>query len=148
VFEVLRAAAAARGMETRSHEAAGPAEIDAAFAAMADAGVQAVIVVDGPLTNTQRDRIAALASVRRLPVFSSSSSLVRSGTLASYGPDAAAMWRRAAYYVDRLLRGAVAAELPVEQPTAFVMAINLRTAKALRLNVPPTLLQRADEVIE
>jgi putative ABC transport system substrate-binding protein len=148
VFEALRAAAATRGIMARSYEAQSPSRIDAAFAAMATAGEQAVLIVDGPLTSAQRDRIAGLASGHRMPVISSSSENVRAGTLASYGPDAAVMWRRSAYYVDRLFRGAVAAELPVEQPTAFELTINRDTATALGLTIPQAILLRADEVIE
>ena len=148
IFDVLRQAAAARGIEARDHEAPSPRNIDEAFAAMAASGAETAIIIDGPLTGAQRDRIAGLATAHRLPVISSSSSFVHAGTLASYGPDGGAMWRRAAYYVDRIVKGARPAELPVEQPTAYKLAINLRTAKALGLTIPPSLLQRADEVIE
>jgi len=145
---LLRAAAAARGIETRTHHADSAAEIDAAFAAMAAERSQAVIVIDGPVPLLERERIARLAISGRLPVLTSSRDYVDAGTLVSYGPNAIAMNRRVGYFVDRILKGAKPADLPVEQPTIFELVINRRTATALGLAVPPTLLIRADEVIE
>ena len=92
--------------------------------------------------------IIALVDRLRLPTIYPYSYYVRSGGLISYGIDNHDLWRRAASYVDRILNGASPANLPVQQPTKYVLAINLKTAKALGLSVPPTLLNRADEVIE
>jgi len=93
-------------------------------------------------------RIADLAMSRRLPTLFFSEEAVKSGGLVSYGANLVAIYRRAAYFVDRILKGAHPADLPVEQPTKFELAINLQTARALGLTVPPTLLATADEVIE
>jgi putative ABC transport system substrate-binding protein len=96
----------------------------------------------------QMQRIADLALKNRLPSMYFSDELPKAGGLVSYGVNIPALFRRAAYYVDRLLKGAKPADLPVEQPTRFELVINLKTAKALGLTVPTTLLARADEVIE
>jgi putative ABC transport system substrate-binding protein len=93
-------------------------------------------------------RIADLAMQRRMPTLFFSEDSVKAGGLVSYGASLTGMYRRAAYFVDRILKGARPADLPVEQPTKFELAINLKTAKALGLTMPPTLLARADEVIE
>jgi putative ABC transport system substrate-binding protein len=101
-----------------------------------------------PIALRRRREIAAFAVAQHLPSFGDMSEFARDGLLMSYGPDNAAIFRRGGFYVDRLLRGVKAAELPVEQPTKFELVINLKTAKALGLEVPPSLLARADEVIE
>ena len=97
---------------------------------------------------TNRVRIVQFAAQRRLPGMYAYRELVEAGGLISYGPNYAAMHRRAAYYVDRILKGTKPGDLPVEQPTKFELVINLKTAKALGLTVPDTLLARADDVIE
>ena len=101
-----------------------------------------------PLVNTNRIRINTLALGARLPTMHGAREYVEAGGLMSYGPNFPDLFRRAADYVDKILRGAKPADLPVEQPTKFDLVINLTTAKALGLDVPPTLLARADEVIE
>ena len=110
--------------------------------------VEALYVVGDPLANLNRVRINTFALVARLPTIYVQREYVEAGGLMSYGPNYAALFRRAADYVDKILRGAKPADLPVEQPTQFDLVINLVTARALSLTVPPTLLARADEVIE
>jgi putative ABC transport system substrate-binding protein len=111
-------------------------------------GADALYVCTGPLANTNRVLINTLANTMRLPTVHDSRQYVEAGGLVSYGPDITQMFRRAAEYVDKILRGAKPGDLPVEQPTKFELVINLKTAKALGLTVPPTLLALADEVIE
>jgi putative ABC transport system substrate-binding protein len=108
----------------------------------------ALYVCGDPLANTNRIRINTLALVARLPAIYASSEFVELGFLMSYGPNLPHLFRRSADYVDKILRGVKPADLPVEQPTKFDFVINLTTAKALGLEIPPTLLARADEVIE
>ena len=115
---------------------------------MAAAGSQAVIVIDAPLLSIHRGRIVAAGVAARLAVFASTREYADAGALASFGASLTAIYRRAAYFVDRILKGAKPADLPVEQPILFELVINLHTARALGLTIPQTLLQRADEVIE
>ena len=111
-------------------------------------GVEALYVCNDPLVNTNRVRMNTLALAARLPAVYGFRELVEAGGLMSYGPNYSDLFRRAADFVDKILRGANPAEIPVEQPTKFDLVINLTTAKALSLPVPPSLLARADEVIE
>jgi putative tryptophan/tyrosine transport system substrate-binding protein len=106
------------------------------------------MVLPSPMLFNERARIVALAEKRRLPLISMSKEFVELGALMSYGADITDFIRRAATYVDKILRGAKPADLPVEQPVRFELVINLKTAKALGLEIPPMLLARADEVIE
>ena len=108
----------------------------------------ALYVCIDPLVNTHRIRINTLALANRLPTMYSAGEYVEAGGLMSYGPNFPDLFRRAADFVDKILRGAKPGDIPVEQPTKFDLIINLTTAKALRLDVPSTLLARADEVIE
>ena len=110
--------------------------------------VEAVIVVDDVVTTQHRVEILNLAATHSLAVVSQYRAFAEAGALLAYGPNTSTMYRRAAYYVDRILKGADAGDLPVEQPTKFDLAINLKTAKALGVTIPATLLARADEVIE
>ena len=129
-------------------EVRAPSDLDTAFRALAKDGVQAVIVlVDGMLFN-ERDRVAALAAAAKLPAIYGFRDHVDAGGLLSYGVSLADNFHRAAAYVVKIVNGAKPADLPVEFATKFEMVINLKTAKALGLTVPPTLLARADEVIE
>jgi ABC-type uncharacterized transport system substrate-binding protein len=123
-------------------------DLEPALASIAAAQPQGLYVHSIPLAFRHRREIGAFAAAQHLPAIAGASEFVRDGLLLSYAPDIATMFRRAGYYVDRLLRGTKAAELPVEQPTKFELVINLKTAKAIGLTVPPSLLARADEVIE
>ena len=127
-------------------EATTAAELDAAFASAASQHVDAIIVFGDPLTYVEARRVVALAAQHHLPAIYLSREFV--GGLVSYGPDYTALFRRAADYVDKILRGTKPSDLPVEQPTKFELVINMKTAKAVGLTVPLSLLVRADEVIE
>jgi putative ABC transport system substrate-binding protein len=129
-------------------EVRGPNEFDDAFAAMAKEHVGALLVVADSLFILHRARLADLAARSRLPAAYGTSDLVQVGGLMSYGPSFRDLHRRGAVYVDKILKGAKPAELPVEQPTKFELVINLKTAKALGLTIPPSVLARADQVIE
>jgi putative ABC transport system substrate-binding protein len=122
--------------------------LDASFVALSDRRPLALLVTVETFTNYHRNRIIEFATRARIPVVFEERSFVAAGGLMSYGPRGSAMFRRAAVYVDKILNGANPAELPVEQPTRFELVINLKTATALGLTVPPSLLARADEVIE
>jgi len=124
------------------------AELAPALDAARAYGDQAVLQVSSPFFSANRGALIAQAMRVRLPLTCEQSSFVAVGCLVSYGPNFGEMHRRAAFYVDRILKGERPADLPVEQPTKFDLAVNLKTAKALGLEVPPTLLARADEVIE
>jgi putative ABC transport system substrate-binding protein len=123
-------------------------EIDRAFAAMTRGRAEALLVLTDPVFVVQHSRIAAFAARHRLPSVSGARGYAEDGGLISYGPDFFALGRRTATYVDRILKGARPNDLPIEQATKFELAINLKTAKALGLTIPPSLLQRADQVIE
>jgi putative ABC transport system substrate-binding protein len=122
-------------------------DIAPAFAALKD-GADALYVCTGPLLNDNRVSINALANRARLATVHASRPYVEAGGLVSYGPDIASMFRRAADYVDRILRGAKPSDLPIEQPVNFEMVLNLKTAKALGIDIPANLIARADAVIE
>jgi putative ABC transport system substrate-binding protein len=125
------------------------ADYDGAFAKMAQDRVGAVLVHGAALTARHNPRLLAeLALKHRLPTMFGNRENVVAGGLMSYGPDHVDLTRRAAVYIDKILKGAKPADLPIEQPTKFALGINLRTAKALGLTIPPSLLQRADHVIE
>ena len=126
----------------------GPADVGEATVILKRARAQALQVHTTPVTIVHRAMIAELAMEHDLPTISFNEAMARAGILMTYGANRTESWRRAADYVDRLLRGEKASELPVEQPTRFDLHINLKTAVALRLAMPPTLLARADEVIE
>ena len=125
-----------------------PEELDGAFAQAHKARAEAVLVTANPFFNAYRDRVIALAAHHRLPALYEFRDFVEAGGLICYGADNKDIYRRMASYVVRILRGAKPADLPVEQPTKFELVINLKTAKALGLTIPPSLLARADQVIE
>jgi putative ABC transport system substrate-binding protein len=141
-------AARTLGIRLQVVEARGPEDFDRAFSDMTRAGAEALTVQSTPVFDSHRRRLVDLAARNRLPAVYSFSVYVEAGGLMSYGNDLADLARRAATYVDKILKGAKPAELPVEQPTKFELAINLKTAKALGLTIPPSLLARADQVIE
>jgi putative tryptophan/tyrosine transport system substrate-binding protein len=124
------------------------AEIEAAVMALAREPDGGLIAAPDPFINTHRMLIIALVQRLRLPALFGFRQHVRDGALVAYGPDSADIVRRSAAYVDRVLRGERPADLPVQAPTKYELAINLKAAKAIGLTVPPTLLARADEVIE
>jgi putative tryptophan/tyrosine transport system substrate-binding protein len=124
------------------------AELEGAFTAMARARAQAVLVLGNPLFLGERQRVAELAIKRRLPTVFNLKDNVDAGGLMSYSPNYDDLYQRGAIYVDKILKGSKPADLPVEQATKFELVINLKTAKALGLTIPQSLLQRADEVIQ
>jgi putative tryptophan/tyrosine transport system substrate-binding protein len=126
----------------------GQADLIGAFQVATHGRVEALIVIDDVVTTQHRVEILNLAAAHSLAVVSQYKAFAEAGALLAYGPSLSAMYRRAAYYVDRILKGANAGDLPVEQPTKFDLVINLKTAKALGVTIPPALLARADEVIE
>jgi len=142
------AAARALGLTLQPYEARAPEEFAGAFAAMAKARADAVLADSQPFFFAHRQRIADLAAQSRLPGMYPYRDLVEAGGLMSYAADAPAIYRRLAFYVDRIFRGAKPGDLPMEQPTKYDLIINLKTAKALGLTIPQSLLMRADEVIE
>ena len=142
------AVSAAVGMTVVAGTVHDPVGIERAIGAFAGERGGGLIVLPSPVIAANRERAIALAAQHRLPAVYAFRFFVESGGLLSYGVDTADLFRRAASYVDRILRGAKPAELPVQQPTKFELIINLKTAKALGLEIPPTLLVRADEVIE
>jgi putative ABC transport system substrate-binding protein len=141
-------AARALGVRLQSVQARDPSEIDNAFAAITTARAGAVLVLGDPMFLDHRTRIADHAVRHRLPTVFAISEFAEAGGLLAYGPSFSEGFRRAATYVDKILKGAKAADLPIEQPVTFELVINLKTAKALGLTIPQTLLQRADLVIQ
>jgi putative ABC transport system substrate-binding protein len=125
-----------------------PDDFNEAFTAMDGAVPDAILMVSDPLTNLNRRRVYAFAVEHRLPAIYESDLYVQEGGLMSYGPDVDESLDRVAALVDRILRGAKPADLPFEQPTLFRFVINLATARAMGLTVPPILIARADDVIE
>ena len=141
-------AARALGVQLQFVEARGPADFDRAFSEMTRARAAALTVLTSPMFFSERRRLVDLAAKNRLPAVYALREFVDAGGLMSYGPNLADLFRRAAIYVDKILKGAKPADLPVEQPTKFELVINLKTAKALGLTIPPSVLARADQVIE
>jgi putative ABC transport system substrate-binding protein len=147
-LENLKAAAPSLAIELIAVSARTAAEIGPAFETMSRAHPEAVYVVDCPPFFTHRTTIVKLAMKARLPVISGEKPYTDEGALMSYGPSYEDQLRRAAEYVDKILKGSGPSSLPIEQPKKFDLVINLKTAKALGLTIPPSLLQRADQVIE
>jgi putative ABC transport system substrate-binding protein len=143
----FRAAAEALGLKVTKSEISQAADIEPAIEAL-KGRVQALYVPANPLANTNRIRINDLALGARLPAMFGFREYVESGGLMSYGPNTQELFRRAGDYVDKILRGAKPADMPVEQPTKFDLIVNLKTAKALGVEFSPAFLARVDEVIE
>jgi putative ABC transport system substrate-binding protein len=148
VFKLTQDAGLTMGIEVRSLEVRGPDDFDIAFEVARGLHPDALITVEDPLTLVHRTPIAEFTAREQLPSLHAIREFVAAGGLMSYGASLLDLFRRAAFYVDKILRGAKPSDLPVQQPTKFEMVINLKTAKALGLTVPPPLLARADEVIE
>jgi putative ABC transport system substrate-binding protein len=146
-YKELEATAAAQ-VELRAFEVRSPQEIAPQLRAAKVAGAGALAILEDPLTFSQRSEIAALAAQLRLPAVYGYREFAEAGGLMSYGTDHEEQWRRGAEIVDLILKGAKPADIPVEQPTKFEFVINLKAAKAIGLEIPPSLLARADEVIE
>jgi putative ABC transport system substrate-binding protein len=136
------------GIKVQYFPTPNPAELRRAYDSMAADPPQAIVVFPDPVTFSNRGQIVAFGSSQRIPVVSGWADYADAGALCTYGPKLAESYKRLAYYVDRILNGEKPAELPVERPTVFELVINLKTAKALGIDVPPTLLGRADRVIE
>jgi putative ABC transport system substrate-binding protein len=143
----VQATARALGLEVASHEIRHPEDIAPIFEAL-NGRADALYVCNDPLVTTNRIRINTLALGKLLPTIYNVREFVEAGGLLSYGPSFLDLYRRAADFADKILRGAKPADIPVEQPTKFELVINLKTAKALGVTVPPQLLGLADEVIE
>jgi putative ABC transport system substrate-binding protein len=148
VFKETQTAGRILGIEVQSLEVRGPDDFDGIFEAARRQHPEALITVEDPLTVSHRKRIADFAAGQQLPSLHGFREFVAAGGLISYGASMADLYRRAAGYVDKIFKGAKPGDLPVQQPTKFELVISLKTAKALGLDVPPTLLARADEVIE
>jgi putative ABC transport system substrate-binding protein len=141
-------AARALGVRLQFVEARGPADFDRAFSDMTKAGARALTVLTSVMVVIERRRLVDLAAKNRLPAVYPLRDFVDAGGLMSYGPNGPDLFRRAATYVGRILKGAKPGDLPVEQPTKFELVVNLKTAKALGLTIPQSALGRADEVIQ
>jgi ABC-type uncharacterized transport system substrate-binding protein len=144
----IQTAAPSLGVETSPIDVRDASEIERAVTDFARAANGGLVVVASPGALINRNLIITLAARHKLPAVYFQSTFVKSGGLISYGPDSVAQYRQAASYIDRIFKGEKPADLPVQAPTKYELAINLKTAKALGLTVPPTLLSRADEVIE
>ena len=145
---VLRGAAEKLGVVLQPRPVSAPDQLDGAFASMAAERAQALVVVVDPLTVRHRGRIVELAAPSRLPAMYGFREFVDAGGLIAYGVNVPHLCRRAAVYVDKIIKGATPAELPVEQPTHFELVVNLKTARTLGIDVPTSILLRAEEVIE
>ena len=148
VMPVMQKVTAGLGITLLSHQVRSPSDLSMAFDAIVTERSGAMIVDGDPLLVSHRRNIVEFARARRLPAVYALRDFADVGGLVAYGASIFEIWRRAASYVDRILKGAKPADLPVEQPTAFELVLNLKTARALGLAIPPIILARADEVIE
>jgi putative tryptophan/tyrosine transport system substrate-binding protein len=146
-LEDLKVAARAIGVQPRVLAVVYPHEFERAFATATQEGAGALLILPRLLFTLHQSQLAALATTHRLPTIYWRQSFAEAGGLLAYGPKASDLTRRVAYYVDRILKGAKPADLPVERPMTFELVINLKTAQALGLTIPPSLLFQANEVI-
>jgi putative ABC transport system substrate-binding protein len=146
--EKMAVAARVLGLRLQHLDVKGPSDFATAFAAAKRGNAEAVLLVESPRAVANRAVIAQLGIKHRLAIMSQFSRIVEAGGLMSYGPELSDLFRRAATYIDKILKGAKPGDLPIEQPTKFELVINLKTAKALGLTIPPSVLGRADQVIE
>jgi putative ABC transport system substrate-binding protein len=146
-YKETEGAARSLRLQLQSVEVSRADDFDRAFSALSTGRAEALIVISGPLAFTNRGQIASFAQKNRLPSMYGLRDFADAGGLMAYGPNSVDLWRRAAAYVDKILKGAKPGELPVEQPTKFELVINLKTAKTLGLTIPQPLLRRADHVI-
>jgi putative ABC transport system substrate-binding protein len=147
-LQVTEEAAHLLAVQLRPIEIATPDRIAAGFEAAAASGAEGLVILPSGIFWNERARVVAAAAASRLPAIYENRDFAEAGGLLSYGPNVADNFRRAAWYVDQILKGAKPGDLPIEQPTKFELVVNLKTAKTLGLTIPPTILARADEVIE
>jgi putative ABC transport system substrate-binding protein len=141
-------ASRASGVHLQQLPARSPEEFPSAFAAIRKEGARALVILGDPIFGLHAEALSKLAIENRLPTVGANRRSVEAGSLIAYGPSYPELYKRSAVYVDKILKGATPSDLPVEQPAKFELLINLKTAKALDITIPPTLLSRADEVIE
>ena len=147
-FEETRAAAPKLGLDVHSVEVKDLNELEIAFASISKEPPDALVLIADPFTASQRTRIVEFMAARRIPTIYESGDFAEAGGLMSYGPDITAQFHRTAYYIDRIVKGAKAGDLPIEQPAKFEFVINLKTARALDLKIPDSILLQATRVIE
>ncbi len=148
VLTETHTAATALGLQLQVLEVKEPVKLQSAFSAMNKARAEALAVIPDPMLVGEQKRIIDLTAKSRLPAIYGTSGIVEAGGLIAYAPSQSEMFRRAAYYVDKILKGTKPADLPVEQPTKFELAINLKAARQIGLTIPPNVLARADRVIK
>ncbi len=148
IYRQVESAARALGVKVQPLGVREPSDFDGAFSAMARERPDALFIISDPLIRIHRRRVLDFAATNRLPTMHEDNLYVNDGGLMSYGPSFSDMWPRAASYVDKILKGARPGDLPVEQPTRHYLVINLKTAKALGIAIPQSVLIRADEVIQ
>lgn len=147
-MEGVRRSVARHAVEARFAEVANREEIEPAISRLRKEGAQALVLMVSPMFNVEVRRVMKLALAHRWPVIAGPREFAEEGAILSYGSDYLASYRRAAYYVDRILKGAKPGDLPIEQPTKFELVVNLKTAKVLGITIPSSILVRADKVIE